>query len=86
MRRWDRVSNPRLHCGSCGKLFRIGDPICFIGEAQLQRCINCVGPAPASLPPLEKPSLDPDATQPTVILSGKPELPFNGKAAAAGND
>ncbi len=86
MRRWDRVSIPRLHCGSCAKPFRIGDPICFLGEAQLRRCINCVGPAPASLPPLEKPSFDPDATQPTVIRSGKPELPFNGKAAAAGKD
>ena len=89
MRRWDRVSIPRLHCGSCGKPFSIGDPICLIGEAQLRRCINYVGPAPASLPPLEMPSFDPDATQPTVIRSGKPgkpELPFNGKAAAAGND
>ncbi len=86
MRSWDRVSIPRLHCGSCAKPFRIGDPICFLGEAQLRRCVNCVGPAPANLPPPEKPSSDPDARQPTVIRSGKPGLPFDGKAAAARND
>ena len=83
MRRWTRVEIRRLRCGRCQKPFSVGDPMCLVGAAELRRCADCAGPAPANLAPLYHAPRDPDAKQPTT-RRGNSALRFDGKAAAAG--
>jgi hypothetical protein len=48
------------HCGGCDALFTIGDPIGLLTipgvRRRLVRCEECVGPAPADLPPYVLPT------------------------------
>ena len=87
-RRWVRAEIKGLRCGSCTEPIPVGDALCLLVTDQhtFRRCTKCVGPAPADLPAVKKPGLDQHATQPTVSRSGVPALPYDGKAAAAGED
>jgi len=59
MTTWARACAERPSCGGCGKPFALGDPVALITSPQtgvtwvLRRCVECAGPAPADLPPLE---------------------------------
>lgn len=56
MRRWDRAPRELL-CGNCkNRHIAQGDPVLYVSlpgmRRELQRCVDCEGPAPPDLPPL----------------------------------
>jgi hypothetical protein len=87
MRTWTRAAGDML-CGFCPRYLRRGDPIQLQRTPGVKRafvrCATCAGePVPDDLPSIESQT----AIAPTVNLpSGPNALPFDFKAAGAGED
>jgi hypothetical protein len=68
------------HCGRCGALLTIGDPVGLLAipgvKRRLPRCVECVGPVPADLPPFVLPTRPPRHEPPPPPQSSTEWMPY----------